>query len=107
VLSASANDLINVENLTIRCNGRGTGIAEVKAAETDELLLKRLKTLNLNSIEEIVIKEALERSSYLQKLAAVKLGISPRALNYKIKEFGITHRSWKKNVGIGSGLSDA
>ena len=106
VISTPANSLINAENLTIRCNNRGTSIAEVKVVETDELLLKRLKTLNLNSIEEVVIREALERSSYLQKLAAVKLGISPRALNYKIKEYGITHKSWKKNVGHVSVLSD-
>ena len=26
-----------------------------------------------------------------------KLGVSPRALNYKVKKFAITHPSWKKN----------
>lgn len=106
VISTPVNTQINVEHLTIRCNNRGMSIAETKIAETDELLLKRLKILNLNSIEGIVVKEALERSSYLQKLAAVKLGISARALNYKIKELGITHRTWKKNVGNVSGSPD-
>lgn len=110
VISAPINELINVEHLTIRCNRKpsnGTSIAEVKTVEPDTALLKRLNDLNLDHIEQIVIREALERSSYLQKFAASKLGISPRALNYKIKEFGITHRSWKKNTGTGSGLSDA
>lgn len=106
VISTPINTLINEEHLTIRCNGRGTSIAEVKVVETDELLLKRLKDLNLDRIEQVVVVEALERSSYLQKLAAVKLGISPRALNYKINQYGITHHSWKKNIGTGSGSSD-
>lgn len=106
VISASANELINVENLTIRCTrGNGTSIAETKIVENDETLIKKLKSLNLGGIEQAVIVEALERCSYLQKFAAVKLGISPRALNYKIKEFGITHRLWKKNTGLNSGSS--
>jgi hypothetical protein len=25
------------------------------------------------------------------------LGISPRALNYKVNKFGITHPNWRKN----------
>ena len=41
--------------------------------------------------------QALERSGWVQKDAARLLGVSSRALNYKIKGFGITHPTWKQN----------
>jgi len=34
---------------------------------------------------------------WVQKNAANKLGISPRALNYKINKLGITHPHWRRN----------
>jgi len=46
--------------------------------------------------KEIIIK-ALEESLWVQKEAAELLGITPRALNYKIKKFGISHPRWRKN----------
>ncbi|MDZ7374106.1 MAG: sigma-54 dependent transcriptional regulator [candidate division KSB1 bacterium] len=55
-------------------------------------------TLNLEEIEKRAILAALSRSNWVQKDAAKLLGISPRALNYKIAHFGITHPSWKKHV---------
>jgi len=39
----------------------------------------------------------LEESLWVQKEAAELLGITPRALNYKIKKFGISHPRWRKN----------
>jgi DNA-binding NtrC family response regulator len=47
--------------------------------------------------EKEMILSALERSLWIQKDAAKLLGITPRALNYKIKKFGVTHPSWLKN----------
>ncbi len=47
--------------------------------------------------EKDLIIRALEESLWVQKNAAKKLGISPRALNYKINKFGITHPHWRKN----------
>jgi DNA-binding NtrC family response regulator len=47
--------------------------------------------------EKDMILSALERSLWIQKDAAKLLGITPRALNYKIKKSGITHPSWLKN----------
>jgi len=55
-------------------------------------------TLNLEEIERHAILTALNRTNWVQKEAARLLGISPRALNYKIAQFGITHPSWKKHV---------
>lgn len=56
------------------------------------------ESLNLAELECKAIKEALERSGWIQKDAAKMLGISPRALNYKISQHNITHQSWKKHI---------
>jgi len=50
--------------------------------------------LNLSLLERDTILEALRRSEWVQKDAAILLGISPRSLNYKIAIYGITHRRW-------------
>ncbi len=47
--------------------------------------------------EKEMILNALELSLWIQKDAAKHLGITPRALNYKIKKYAITHPSWLKN----------
>jgi DNA-binding NtrC family response regulator len=47
--------------------------------------------------EKQLILEALQKSLWIQKDTANLLGISPRALNYKINKFGITHPRWRKN----------
>ncbi|RMD97230.1 MAG: sigma-54-dependent Fis family transcriptional regulator [Calditrichaeota bacterium] len=57
-----------------------------------------INTLNLNAIEKEAIIRALEMRNWVQKEAAELLGISPRALNYKIQYHNITHPSWKKNT---------
>ncbi|MGE4560363.1 MAG: sigma 54-interacting transcriptional regulator [Desulfobulbus sp.] len=47
--------------------------------------------------EKELILRALTENLWVQKDAAKCLGISPRALNYKIKKFGITHQNWRKH----------
>lgn len=47
--------------------------------------------------EKELILDALEECLWVQKNAAQKLRISPRALNYKVKKFGITHPNWRKH----------
>jgi DNA-binding NtrC family response regulator len=47
--------------------------------------------------EKETILSALEECLWIQKDAARKLGITPRALNYKVKKFNITHARWRKN----------
>jgi len=51
----------------------------------------------LSAHEKDLILRALKDNLWVQKNAAVRLGISPRALNYKIKKFEITHPNWRKN----------
>lgn len=47
--------------------------------------------------EKELILRILEECLWVQKNAASKLGISPRALNYKINKLGITHPHWRRN----------
>lgn len=84
---------------------------EMKAAdmfglkEEDEIRLQQasigsgdwvtgLMDLGLENIEKKLVMEALRRSNFVQKEAAKLLEISARALNYRIKYFGITHPTW-------------
>jgi len=50
--------------------------------------------------EKELILRILEESLWVQKNAASKLGISPRALNYKINKLGITHPHWRRNKKV-------
>jgi len=57
-----------------------------------------LRTLNLEQLERHAIVIALKRSNWIQKEAAALLGISPRALNYKISQHNITYQGWRRNA---------
>jgi len=63
----------------------------------EETVKLPLRGVRLEDAERDLILQALQRCSWVQKDAAELLGISSRALNYKIKRFGITHSSWKQN----------
>jgi len=47
--------------------------------------------------EKKLICRALENNLWIQKDAAAQLGLTPRALNYRIRKLGITHQRWRKN----------
>jgi DNA-binding NtrC family response regulator len=47
--------------------------------------------------EREIICQALEENLWIQKDAARQLGISPRALNYRVKKLGIAHARWRRN----------
>ena len=51
--------------------------------------------------EKELILKVLEECLWVQKNAARKLGISPRALNYKVSKMGITHPHWRRNKKVG------
>lgn len=72
------------------------GGKERRRSSDGELLA--LDTLHLEIIEKEAILKALELRNWVQKDAASLLGISPRALNYKINFHSITHSTWKKNT---------
>ncbi len=50
-----------------------------------------LNNLNLDDLEKTAIVTALEKSDWVQSRAAKLLGVSPRALVYKISKYSITH----------------
>jgi DNA-binding NtrC family response regulator len=64
-------------------SGRKTELGESLAGQEKELILRML-----------------EECLWVQKNAASKLGISPRALNYKINKLGITHPHWRRNKRV-------
>ena len=59
---------------------------------------QQARQLRLSDQEEKeLIFRALEKNLWIQKEAARELGLTPRALNYRIKKHGITHTRWRKN----------
>ena len=73
------------------------GVRPLDSVERYEMPWFDVDALRAEDAERELILQALQRSSWVQKDAAELLGISSRALNYKIKRFGITHSSWKLN----------
>jgi len=72
----------------------------ISLPKIDALSPSRIKPagLKLSADEEKeMISRALENHLWIQKDAARQLGITPRALNYRIKKLGITHARWRKN----------
>ncbi len=79
------SNLITTESIQIPdFNGPGNGSPTTRVAP-------------LETHEKDLILQALEESLWVQKNAARRLGISPRALNYKINKFNITHPNWRRN----------
>jgi len=65
--------------------------------ESEESREQPAGSMNLKEVERSVIVQALERSGWVQKRAAVLLGVSTRVLNHKIGKLGIRHSGWRKN----------
>ena len=80
------NSIIQKENVSM--------LDPFKSAEP-QTLADSPETLGMHEKETII--KALEDALWIQKDAAKLLGISPRALNYKIKKFDITHPRWREN----------
>jgi len=72
----------------------GSGAVERRQGERNGT---NFKTLNLDAIEKEAIVVALQRAKWVQKVAAEMLGVSPRALNYKISQHHITYHGWRKH----------
>lgn len=87
------SDIIGEENISL--------LKPITPASTEPDTLLEAEsvpsTQPLSEHEKDLILKTLEETLWIQKDAADKLGISPRALNYKIKKLGITHPRWRKN----------
>lgn len=97
VLVAEEGEEITPKDLSMAGKDYFAAGGKDRRRSTDGDLLS-LETLNLEVIEKEAIMRALELRNWVQKDAAMLLGISPRALNYKINYHGITHPTWKKNT---------
>jgi DNA-binding NtrC family response regulator len=53
--------------------------------------------VTLKDAERDLILAALQRTGWVQKDAARLLGVTKRAIHYKIEQHGLTHPSWTKN----------
>ena len=78
-------------------SGREYFAAGGRERRTQEREGTSFRTLNLQELEKEAIIAALRRTKWVQKDAAALLGISPRALNYKISQHNITHEGWRKH----------
>ncbi len=71
--------------------------ASAKHNTKKPLNFEQVENLDLEWIEFWIIIEALERTLFVQADAAVLLGTTARALNYKIRKHGIKNSKWTKN----------
>ena len=88
--------LIHAENLALPAGKGGKAFSPPPAAEV--AAPEKVDAVSLARQELELILRALEDCLWVQKNAARKLGISPRALNYKITKLGITHPHWRRNA---------
>jgi DNA-binding NtrC family response regulator len=82
--------LIHEHNLSL------PAIKQTKAEGLQDIRTPQVASLARQE-QELILK-VLEECLWVQKDAAGKLGVSPRALNYKIKKLGITHPHWRRNI---------
>jgi DNA-binding NtrC family response regulator len=87
-------DTIQEENISLL---KPVGLPQTKTEHPAPMEQPSQTPHALKENEKDFILKALEDSLWIQKDAAERLGISPRALNYKIKKLGITHARWRKN----------
>jgi transcriptional regulator with GAF, ATPase, and Fis domain len=86
-------ELVTAEDLALfsQAGGAKPGEAGAPSAEAG---------LRLQDSERRLVLEALQACGcWVQKEAARRLGLSSRALNYRIRKLGITHPGWRQNKG--------
>jgi DNA-binding NtrC family response regulator len=89
-----------IERAILMEDGRVIQAGSLSLPEIDAISLSKTKSTSLKltpNEEKKMISRALENNLWIQKDAARQLGITPRALNYRIKKLGITHGRWRKN----------
>ena len=87
-------DVIMPDELEMYFNRRP---AHASAVKKEGVITIPPEGVNLETVEETLVLQALEQTNWVQKDAAALLNVSSRVLNYKIKRFGITHDSWRQN----------
>ena len=93
------SDLINMANLALppRRNSSDSSLKIITNKRRRSDYIYSENSGSLAGHEKDLIVKVLEECLWVQKNAAIKLGVSPRALNYKIRKWGITHPHWRRN----------
>ncbi len=93
------SDRINMANLALppRRNNSDSSLKVITNKRRRSDYIYSENSGSLAGHEKDLIVKVLEECLWVQKNAAIKLGISPRALNYKIRKWGITHPHWRRN----------
>jgi len=95
------NDIIHSYNLALPEKAGRHPAGERPVIDVQEELHGKMEMVeSLAEQEKELILRILEECLWVQKNAAAKLGISPRALNYKINKLGITHPHWRRNKKV-------
>jgi len=96
----SEGEIIELHDLAISRIARETAraVPAGAGAAADSVITEKTPGTSLEEIEKQAITDALETSAWVQSRAARLLGISRRALNYRIAKYRITHSSWRINT---------
>ncbi len=65
----------------------------LKLPPPEDILQKESLKAGIEDIEKTSIREALERTGWVQAKAARLIGLTPRQIGYKIKKYGLTERA--------------
>ncbi|OPZ08300.1 MAG: Transcriptional regulatory protein ZraR [candidate division BRC1 bacterium ADurb.BinA292] len=101
-----------IERLSIRFHGREIGPEALHdlnlgaPAESGAIVLPE-GGIDLEQVEESLVRQALQRAEWNQRRAAGLLGISVDRMNARVKKFGITHPSWRVHKGGRGAPEDA
>jgi two-component system response regulator AtoC len=95
--NAMERAVLLAEGDTITSDDLHLFFSEQAPPQDEEQVRLPAKGIKLEDAERALIEQALERSGWVQKDAARLLGVSSRALNYKIKTYGLTHPKWRQN----------
>jgi DNA-binding NtrC family response regulator len=88
-----------IERAVLLADGARIEPADVEVSELPEAAPAEPadRGLSMRDAERALVLSALRRSGFVQKDAAVLLGVSRRKLNYMVQRMGIRHPSWRRN----------
>jgi DNA-binding NtrC family response regulator len=92
-------DLVSAEDLALVAHPAVTAAADGPDSAPANAPGSPPAAGSLQESERRLVLEALQACGWVQKEAARRLGLSSRALNYRIRKLGITHPGWRQNRG--------
>jgi DNA-binding NtrC family response regulator len=88
-----------IERAVLLADGARIEPTDVEVSELPETASAESpdRGLSMRDAERALVLSALRRSGFVQKDAAVLLGVSRRKLNYMVQRMGIRHPTWRRN----------